>query len=63
MNICVNCKHHDRPIMVHRCLRVSKVDPIDGTKIFYSCESERSKYGTCGPDGRHFEKKGEQNES
>ena len=62
-NLCIDCKHHAKPIVLHLCTRVKKVNPVDGSCLVITCESERSEYGTCGVDGRHFIKKGEQNES
>lgn len=56
---CVNCKHHQRPML---CVSpaITDVSPVTGRQVAEYCSAMRGRtlFGLgrrCGPKGKHFE--------
>lgn len=62
MKLCCTCEHYrENDSGQTGCLRTERVDPVDGLRMIYSCDSERRCglisaifTGSCGHTGRFW---------
>lgn len=61
--ICLDCFYCEETKTQYqsyaKCInpKACNIDPVTGHKIIYSCSTQRSYNGNCGPKGKYFELK------